>query len=241
MMNYTRSDKYSHLFTKEYLMGPNCLRLADELLEHCPVPFGGRVADIGSGTGMVSLFVAKEREASVLALDLWSDPTENLRRMEAWGVGDKVLPVKADASQGLPFGNESFDGVISVDSYHYFACKEGFFTEKILPLVKPGGAVLIAVPGLKEEKAPSPVMLEWGGEEDCATFHSCAWWEKTLGVSPEEGEVHTWQMECNDTAWREWFLSGHEYGLRDEEYIKKGAAENMTLIGICVVKKPAGK
>jgi len=236
-MNYFRSNKYVDFFTKEYMMGPNCLRLADELLEKSPVSLRRRVMDLGAGSGLVSMFVAKETGAAVISVDLWSNPTDNQRRLEKWGVGDKTLAVQLDAAKGLPFGMESFDGIISVDAYHYFACKEGFFTEKILPLIKPGGVALIAVPGLKEEKEPSPAMLEWGGEEDCATFHSRSWWEKTLGVNPDEATVHTWEMECNDMAWQEWFASGHEYGLRDQEYLEAGVKENMALLGICVIKK----
>ncbi|WP_175560298.1 hypothetical protein [Butyrivibrio sp. YAB3001] len=31
---------------------------------------------------------------------------------------------------------EYFDAIVSVDAYHYFGCKEGIFSEKVLPYVK---------------------------------------------------------------------------------------------------------
>ena len=45
----TRCENYRGFFTKEYLMGPNSLRLLDEMLEKYPLKEGGRV--IGRSTG----------------------------------------------------------------------------------------------------------------------------------------------------------------------------------------------
>lgn len=235
-MDFSASDKYASFFTKEYLMGPNCFRLADELLQSAPI--SGRVLDLGCGTGLTSRFVAAETGAEVIAVDLWCDPTDNQRRFHEAGLHDKMLAIRLDASGGLPFGDHAFDAIVSVDAYHYFACNDSYFANHLLPLLRPGGTVLIAVPGLKKEwtDGPSSLMLDWAGESDSATFHSTEWWDKTI-TGQDIAQKRIWEAECNRMAWQEWFATGHEYGLNDQKFFDAGLDSVMTLICICVTKK----
>ena len=46
-----RCDNYRDFFTKDYLMGPNSLRLLDEMLEKYPLKEGSRIMDLGCGMG----------------------------------------------------------------------------------------------------------------------------------------------------------------------------------------------
>lgn len=66
----SRVDKYKDLFTDQFLMGPNSVRLLDEMLEKSQIPEGQRVLDLGCGKGLTSLFLAKETKAQVYATDL---------------------------------------------------------------------------------------------------------------------------------------------------------------------------
>lgn len=59
-------------------------------------------------------------------------------------IGDSVMVYATD----LHFNKEMFDALISIDSYHYFAGKEGFFVNNILPYIKKGGIALIVIPGI---------------------------------------------------------------------------------------------
>jgi cyclopropane fatty-acyl-phospholipid synthase-like methyltransferase len=58
-MNNRKCDQYKELFTAEYLMGPNSMRLLDEMLEKYPLRKGSRVMDLGCGKGITSLYLAK--------------------------------------------------------------------------------------------------------------------------------------------------------------------------------------
>ena len=60
-----KSDKYESFFKVPYLMGPNSLRLLDELLEEYPLQFTDEnlVLDLGCGSGVTSLFLANETGA----------------------------------------------------------------------------------------------------------------------------------------------------------------------------------
>ena len=219
-------ERYRKFFTKDYLMGPNSFRLLDELIRRKPEDARfHRTLDLGCGMGLTSVFLANETDAkTVFAFDLWVSASDIDRRIRENGLEDAVIPIHGDAMD-MPFAHEYFDAIVSVDAYHYFGCKEGVFSEKVLPFVKKGGYVMIVVPGLKE--APRDKMKDlfaaWAEGDDAELFKTLDWWrsllEKECGglcrVTVKEGE-------CFREAWEDWFASGHEYGLRDKEFLEKG-------------------
>ncbi len=219
-------ERYRKYFTKEYLMGPNSFRLLDELILRRPegVRFT-RTLDLGCGYALTSMFLANETDAEqVYAFDLWVPAAENLRRIRENGLESKIIPIHGDALD-MPFAQGYFDAIVSVDAYHYFGCREGVFAGKILPFVKEGGSVLIAIPGLREEpKGKMKELFEtWAEGEDAKLFWTGDRWEKML--KRECGDlcrIEIREAECYDIAWREWFETGHEYGARDEAFLEKG-------------------
>lgn len=149
-MKYELSNKYADEKYLSKIMGPNPLKLTEELMLGLNIPRNGVVCDLGSGQGLTSLFLAKEYGFKVYAADLWSNPEENRRFFRSEGLtDDKILPVKADAT-ALPFEKGFFDAVICVDSYNYFGRDPAFLDEKLLPFVKSGGLVAISVLGMKK-------------------------------------------------------------------------------------------
>lgn len=149
-MKYEFSNKYADEKYLSKIMGPNPLKLTEELMLGLNIPRNGVVCDLGSGQGLTSLFLAKEYGFKVYAADLWSNPEENRRFFRSEGLtDDKILPVKADAT-ALPFEKGFFDAVICVDSYNYFGRDPAFLDEKLLPFVKSGGLVAISVLGMKK-------------------------------------------------------------------------------------------
>ena len=119
-------ENYRKYFTKEYLMGPNSFRLLNELIERKPEGTNfGRTLDLGCGLALTSMFMANETDAkSVYAFDLWVPASENLRRIRQDNMEEKIIPIHGDAMD-MPFADDYFDAIVSVDSYHYFGCKEG--------------------------------------------------------------------------------------------------------------------
>ncbi len=231
-----KSDKYREFFTSEFLMGPNCFRLLDELISKYPVKKESRILDLGCGTGLTSMFMARETNSQILAVDLWCSATDNYKNFQKWGIDDKVIPIFSDAAK-LPFAGNYFDAVISVDSYHYFALSKYFFKEKVLPLVKSGGYALIAVPGLKKEftdSAPKE-MLDWL-EDEVRCFHSCEWWRDTIGCDKEIESVTVWEMENFDIAWDEWLATGAKYAVHDKKAFDNGVGKYLNFVGIAVKK-----
>lgn len=236
-MDYPKSNRYDPSFVKENLMGPNCLKLLEELMESVPLRSNARVLDLGCGMGLTSIFLAKEYGATVFANDLWVNATENYQRFKAQGLGDRIVPIHADAND-LPYAGRYFDAIISVDAYHYFGCEKGFFWRKILPLVKPKGIVAIAVPGLKEELGediPQCLLTSWT-EEDLGTMHSAAWWHRLIAEDAEDCLVDVREMQGFDEPWRDWLETGNVFAQGDRVAMEAGAGEYMNFVQMVVRK-----
>ena len=236
-MNNNRIENYREFFTKEYLMGPNSLRLLDEMLAKYPLREGGRVMDLGCGMGITSLFLAKEAKVNVFATDLWISATQNADNFRKWGVDDQIIPIHADAND-LPYAHGYFDAIVSIDAFHYFAAKKGVFQEKVLPYLKKDGMLMVAMPGVKEElngKA-ADTLLEWmeGNTDDYETFHSRKWWLDLIGKGDDFEVVMDFDLDCFDEAWNDWFISGHEYGIKDKRYFDRGMGEYLSFTGLVI-------
>jgi len=232
-------EKYKKYFTKEYMMGPNALRLLDEIVTDNPQAVRkGNVLDLGCGAALSSLYLANETTADkVWALDLWVPATDNWNRIKENGLEDKIIPIHGDAL-AMPFAHEYFDAVVSVDTYHYFGCAENIFAEKILPFLKKGGYALLAVPGIKEEPEGEmkALMEEWAGEETYM-FKTTGWWEKHIAKGCEDKvEVKVYESTLFALVWQEWFDSNHEYGIRDKEFLEKGLKDVLNFPMIVVRK-----
>ena len=234
-----RIDQYREFFKAEYMMGPNCLRLLDVLLTAYPLNFTAenRILDLGCGKGVTSLFTAKETGATVYANDLWISEEDNRTRFAAWGMENRIIPVHEDANE-LHFEKEMFDALVSVDAYHYFAGREGFFTEKILPFMKSGSTALIAVPGMKlaYDGRSEELMSPWLKDE-AYMFQSADFWKKIIGTHEEIAEVKTWEMNSFELSWQEWLDSNHKYAVGDREYYESLIKPFTTFVGIMVRKK----
>ncbi len=164
---FMSNDKNAE-FLKATMMGPNAMRLAEELASHLNINENMRILDLGCGCGLSTLLLAKKYGASVFAADLWISPTENYERFESIGIDDKAVPIFADATKGLPFANGYFDLLFTVDAYHYFG-DTAEMLPSLIPFVKKGGHIAVAIPGLKYSGKMSPVK--------CSRFGIARWKE----------------------------------------------------------------
>lgn len=213
-------------------MGPNAVRIAEEMAAYVTLEPGMRVLDLGCGMGLTSIYLARRHNVSVVAADLWISPADNAERFAAFGLQDAVTPVSADASKGLPFAHESFDLLFSVDSYHYFGDNETMLPT-LLPYLKPGGQVAVAVPGLKTDFADGeiPEVLQPFWQPDM-NFHSTGWWralwEKTAGFTIETCR----EMDCCKAAWDDWLKCPNPYAQGDIAMMEAENGQYFNLVQI---------
>lgn len=232
-MEFLKSEKYDDQFIKENMMGPNALKMLEELTLNLNLHPGMKVLDLGCGKGLTSIFLAKEFGVQVYATDLWIGATENFQRFKNFGLEEMIIPIHADANS-LPFANEYFDAVISVDSYHYFGRKDEFMDKKLAPFIKPNGLIAMSFPGFKEEihdNLPKEMLLSWSAD-DMETFHSYEWWRQLLSKSKYIHVESISEMKCFETCWRDWLNSDNEYALNDRLSMEAGAGKYMNIISV---------
>ena len=116
---FPRSAKYDVDWTIKHMMGPNVLWLTESLSALMDLKPGMRVLDLGCGTALSSIFLAREFDLQVWATDLWVPASNNWERIREAGLADRVFPIYAE-SRSLPFAAEFFDAIVSMDAYHYF-------------------------------------------------------------------------------------------------------------------------
>lgn len=232
-MNFNKTNKYDPNFIKENLMGPNSMKMLEELTNSMELDKESRVLDLGCGRGLTSIFLAKEFGVQVFATDLWISPTENHKRFKFVDVENQIIPIHADAHE-LPYADEYFDAVFSIDSYHYFGTRAEYMDEKLAPHVKKGGIIGIAIPGLKEEfdgDIPSEMLQCWK-PEDLSTIHSCQWWREVLNKSERIKIDSIEEMEGYNECWNDWLSADNPYAKKDYLAMKAGAYKYMNFISI---------
>ena len=232
-------ENYRNLITAELLMGPNSLRILEELLTRHPLALSAdtSVLDLGCGKGLTSLAVAKETGAKVYATDLWIAAEDNAKRFREWGVDHQIVPIHGDANN-LNFNKGQFSALVSIDAYHYFATKKGFFEEKILPFLSDKAIALIGVPGIKDEFCgrSAELLSDWLGEESYM-FQSPRAWREIIGNNGRIETVETWELDCFYDAWDEWFATEHKYALGDKKFFDKLIKPYTCFVGIYIKLK----
>ena len=237
-MNYVLSKKYDTEELQSKIMGPNPVKLEEELLLGNKIPKGATICDLGSGQGLTSFFLAKEYGFRVYAADLWSDPEENRKFFDSMGLDkDQIIPVKADATD-LPFDKNFFDAVVSTDSYNYFGRDESYLDGKLLPFLRSGGYIYIAIPGMKKDchdNLPPELLLSWTPEQ-MDYMHDSDYWLKTVSACRGAEVLEVSEMESNEEVWADWLKQDNEYAIGDRKSMEAGAGKYLNFIKIVLRK-----
>ncbi len=238
-MKYEKTLKYNIDLINQKIMGPNPLKLEEELMNNNKIKENSVIMDLGSGQGITSVFLVKEYGFKVYATDLWSDPEENRRFFAEMGLTDKqIIPVKMDATD-LKYEKEFFDSVVSTDSYNYFGRDEKYLDEKLLPFVKSGGYIYIVVPGMKKDyhnNLPKELLLSWTPEQ-LEYIQDIEYWKKIISKSNYSEIISIHEMDSNEECWNDWIKCDNEYSKNDKKAIDAGACKYLNFIAIILRKK----
>ncbi|MCL1918041.1 MAG: methyltransferase domain-containing protein [Peptococcaceae bacterium] len=215
---YTFTNRYLSIdknleFAQAAMMGPNAMRVAEELASHLDIKENMKVLDLGCGCGLSTLLLAQKYGVSVVAADLWISPTENYERFQSAGIDDKAIPISVDATKGLPFANGYFDILFTIGAYQYFG-DTAEMLPSLIPFVRKGGYIAVAIPGIKYEfgeNIPDEMKPFWHDEVD-RTIHSLEWWKNLWETEKGIEIIDISEMACHKQAWDEW-LAGYHPGL----------------------------
>ncbi|MFX1368411.1 MAG: SAM-dependent methyltransferase [Promethearchaeota archaeon] len=180
---FPRTSKYDPKWMVELDMGCPTLWLMERLCEKMDLVPGMRVLDLGCGKAAGAIFLAKEFDVQVWAVDLAVSQSENWERIKQMGVDEQVFPLRSDARE-LPFPKDFFDAIICLNSLFFFGTDDVYLKHHLIPRVKCGGQIGSVVPGFYTEFAglppqdvPEHLKQYW---ESCMlyTWHSALWWKK---------------------------------------------------------------
>ena len=238
-MNYPRANRMDPELIKNNSMGPNPAKLLEELMERFPLEAGQTIMDLGCGQGVTTIMLAKEYAQRVFAVDLWISASENWQRFVAQGLtNQQIVPIHEDAHE-LPFAQDFFDAVVSIDSYHYFGLDKAYLGKHLLPLVKTGGWLLFAVPGFHHDihaDIPKEMLLSWS-PEDLDTIHDAVYWRDVIEATEGIEIVAIEEMESNEECWQDWLKTENEYAVMDRAAMNAGAGKHFNFIAIALRKK----
>ncbi|MEJ8653541.1 methyltransferase domain-containing protein [Streptomyces sp. MS1.AVA.3] len=201
---YPRSSRYDPAWLLDLDMGPNPLWLLEDLTRNLDLRPGMRILDLGSGKGATSVFLAREYGAQVIAADWWIAPGDAAAVFTKAGVGDQVAAVRAEA-HALPFEEESFDAIVSVDAFEYFGTADSYLPY-LVRFLRPGGQLGMATPAMTREvrelgAIPHHIKKVVGWE--AIAWHTAEWWRFHWEIT-ELVEVTSARLQHD--AWRDWLL-----------------------------------
>jgi ubiquinone/menaquinone biosynthesis C-methylase UbiE len=204
---FPRSNAYDPDWVMDNQMGPNALWLMEWLSIDMDLKPGMRILDLGCGTAMSSIFLAREFDVHVWAVDLWVDPDQNWRRICDAGVADKVYPLRAEA-HALPFAKDFFDATVSVDAYQYFGT-DMLYLGYLTRLVKPRGRIGVVVVGLMApftDGIPHHLTRKQSNgtpfwEDECNSFLTPERWRE---IWESSNRVDLDRVDTMPDGWRHW-------------------------------------
>ncbi len=158
---------------------------------------GMRILDLGCGKAISSIFLAREFQVEVWAVDKEVSPSSNYQLIKEACLENTIFPLRADAKH-LPFAESFFDAILSVDAYSYFGMDERFLPY-LLSFLNRSGQIGILDGCFREEihfdvnLPPYLQDLYWDEEDPWYPVHSPDWWvpfmEKTGLVKVEHCEI----------------------------------------------------
>ena len=185
--------------------GASSLWLTEWLSEALDLRAGMRVLDLGCGQAASSVFLHRELGVEVWAADLWCSPSENFQRARDAGVDRGVFPLRLEA-RALPFAEEFFDAIVSIDSFPYYGTDD-LYLPYLARFLKVGGSLGIAGSGLVHEldgTVPEHLRAWWEPAVWC--LHSASWWRRHW---QQTGILDVTTADTLADGWRYWLQWQH--------------------------------
>ena len=100
------------------------------------------ILDVGCGKGMQDIILANQTKASIIGIDICADNIDMCKNLAKKHSLENQITYKTGDACKLPFSDNSFDVVISLESAFHYSPRSAFFSEASRVL-RPGGTLLI--------------------------------------------------------------------------------------------------
>jgi cyclopropane fatty-acyl-phospholipid synthase-like methyltransferase len=103
---------------------------------------GKNILEVASGSGGPAIFMVKETGCNLAGIDINENGVANAEKLAAEnGVSGKAKFIVADATSTLPFADETFDALVSIDSINHLKARDRVLQE-FKRVLKKGGRML---------------------------------------------------------------------------------------------------
>lgn len=134
----THNTWWSKLYNRVFWNGVDDNDIAADLLANISNDFSGKLLDVPTGTAVFTYRKYKElKDADITCLDYSEDMLSQAKARFEENQIDYVKTIQGDVGN-LPFEDNTFDIVLSMNGFHAFPDKEKAFNE-VCRVLKPGG------------------------------------------------------------------------------------------------------
>lgn len=134
-----------------------CDALAELMARRADIGEGSRVLDVGCGFGdQDSYWVEHFRPAKLVGTDLMDFKVDLARRRAAERLGREAPEFTTCSATALPFSDNDFDAVLSLEASFHFITRADFFAEA-RRVLRPGGVLVLAEPAPIDGTQPNRV------------------------------------------------------------------------------------
>ncbi len=225
LAGYTREEIY------DQTIGGGALYLAARMVRTMRLQPGDIVLDLGCGKGATSIFLARNFRVRVIAVDLWTEATELNAKFARRGYRGRIVPLHLDVTRELPFADDYFDAIFSMNSFSFYGGSIEFL-QHLLPHLKRGGQLCIGSEVLTDEftpaqlqhppavysfKLPPPNQNVDVFEDDFKKQHTPAWWKRLFEASSLLRVTHCAELDDAAVLYEDLVLYNVEHNLDPED------------------------
>ena len=219
LAGYTRHELY------EDCSGGGGLYLAARMARTLRLQPGDIVLDLGCGKGAASIFLARHFGVRVIGVDLWTAAADLDQKFTARGYRDHITPLHLDVTAELPFAENYFDAVFSMNSFSFYGDNVAFI-RRLMRYVKPGGQLCIGGQVLTAEftaeqlqhpplvyafRLPPPADGVDIFADDFSKHHTPDWWRDLFASSGVLRVDYCEMLEDADVLYEEMVRDEHEH------------------------------
>lgn len=217
---YPELDGYSDNQIYENMIGCGGLFLATKMIRQMKLKKGDIVLDLGCGLGTTSIFLAKNFDITVIAIDFWNSPETLAKRAKEEGLTSKIIPIQLDITKVIPFANEYFDAIFCLNSLFMFGDDKDLL-KKILNTLKIGGSFCVGSecfnqePDYKNiENVPKEYNFEYDWEvwDICfSKYHCPEWWKSLITETNMLDVTYCNELDDGTIIWEDSALNYNNY------------------------------